>query len=69
MQLDKIDFSNGMWRGRLTADKSGASPTFSVELNGAVVERTGISTGPSDRECVIDIPIPKHAIGDGVFTL
>ena len=68
MQLDKIDFSNGMWRGLLKAEKSGTSPTFSVELNGAVVEGTGISAGPSDREWVIDIPIPKHAIGDGVFT-
>ena len=68
MQLDKIDFSNGMWRGLLKAEKSGTSPTFSVELNGAVVEGTGISTGPSDREWVINIPIPKHAIGDGVFT-
>ena len=23
MQLDKIDFSNGMWRGLLTAEESG----------------------------------------------
>jgi len=68
MQLDEIDFSNGMWRGLLTAEKSGASPTFSVELNGAVVEGTRISAGPSDREWVIDIPIPNHAIGDGVYT-
>ena len=37
MQLDKIDFSNGMWRGLLTAENSGTSPSFSVELNGAVV--------------------------------
>ena len=68
MQLDKIDFSNGMWRGLLTAEDSGTSPSFSVELNGAVVEGTRISAGPSDREWVIDIPIPKHAIGDGVYT-
>ena len=66
MQLDEIDFLNGMWRGLLTAEKSGASPTFSVELNGAVVEGTRISAGPSDRKWVIDIPIPNHAIGDGV---
>ena len=66
MQLDEIDFSNGMWRGLLTAEKSGAYPTFSVELNGAVVEGTHISAGPSDREWVIDIPIPNHAIRDGV---
>ena len=66
MQLDKIDFSNGMWRGLLTAEKSGASPTFSVELNGAFVEGTRISAGPSDREWVIDIPIPNHATEDGV---
>ena len=66
MQLDEIDFSNGMWRGLLTAEKSGASPTFSVELNGAVVEGTRIYAGSSDREWVIDIPIPNHSIGDGV---
>ena len=65
MQLDKIDFSNGMWRGLLTAS---TFPSFSVELNGAVVEGTRISAGLSDREWVIDIPIPKHAIGDGVYT-
>ena len=47
MQLDKIDFSNGMWRGFLTVEKSGASPTFSIELNGAVVEGTRISAGRS----------------------
>ncbi|ERL97797.1 hypothetical protein HIMB11_01748 [Rhodobacteraceae bacterium HIMB11] len=69
MQLDKIDFSNGMWRGLLTAENSGTLPSFSVELNGAVVEDTRISAGPSDREWVIDIPIPKHAIGDGVYTI
>ena len=66
--MDEIDFSNGMWRGLLTAEKSGAYPTFSVELNGAVVEGTRISAGPSDREWVIDIPIPNDAIGDGVYT-
>jgi hypothetical protein len=49
MQLDEIDFSNGMWRGLLTAEKSGASPTFSVELNGTVVEGTRISAGPRDQ--------------------
>ena len=68
MQLDKIDFSNGMWRGLLTAENSGTFPSFSVELNGAVVEGTRISAGPSDREWEIDIPIPNHAIGDGVYT-
>ena len=68
MQLDKIDFSNGMWRGLLTAEDSDTFPSFSVELNGAVVEGTRVSAGPSDREWVIDIPIPKHAIGDGVYT-
>ena len=68
MQLDKIDFSNGMWRGLLTAENSSTSPSFSVELNGAVVEGTRISEGPSNREWVIDIPIPNHAIGDGVYT-
>ena len=68
MQLDKIDLSNGIWRGLLTAEKSGASTSFSVELNGALVEGTRISAGPSDREWVIDIPIPNHAIGDGVHT-
>ena len=26
MQLDKIDFSNGMWRGLLTAENSGYLP-------------------------------------------
>ena len=26
MQLDKIDFSNGMWRGLLTAENSGTFP-------------------------------------------
>jgi len=52
----------------LTAEGTGTSPSFSVELNGAVVEGTRISAGPSDCEWVIDIPIPKHAIGDGVYT-
>ena len=52
----------------MTAEDSGTSPAFSVELNGALVEGTRISAGPSDREWVIDIPIPKRAIGDGVYT-
>ena len=52
----------------MTAEGTGTSPSFSVELNGAVVEGTRISAGPSDCEWVIDIPIPKHAIGDGVYT-
>ena len=68
MQLDKIDFSNGTWRGLLTAEKSGSIPAFSVELDGALVDGVHVSAGPSDREWVIDIPIPNHAIGDGVHT-
>ena len=68
MQLDKIDFSNGTWRGLLTAEKSGSIPAFSVELDGALVDGVHVSAGPSDREWVIDIPIPNHAIGDGVYT-
>ena len=39
-----------VWRGLLTAEKSATSPSFSVELNGVVVEGTRISAGPSDRE-------------------
>ena len=66
--MDEIDFSNGMWRGLLTAEDSGTSPSFSVELNGAVVKGIRISARPSDREWVIDVQIPKHAIGDGVYT-
>ena len=68
MQLDKIDFSNGMWRGLFTAEKPAATPSFSVELNGALVDGVHVSAGHSDREWVIDIPIPNHAIGDGVHT-
>ena len=52
----------------MTAEGTGTSPSFSVELNGAAVEGKRISAGPSDCEWVIDIPIPKHAIGDGVNT-
>ena len=52
----------------MTAEGTGTSPSFSVELNGAVVQGTRISAGQSDCEWVIDIPIPKHAIGDGVYT-
>lgn len=50
MQLDKIDFSNGTWRGLLTAEKSGSIPAFSVELDGALVDGVHVSAGPSDRE-------------------
>ena len=50
-------------RGLLTAEDSDTFPSFSVELNGAVVEGTRVSAGPSDREWVIDIPIPNHGLG------
>ena len=63
MQLDKIDFSNGMWRGLLTAENSGNSPSFRVELNGALVEGTQISAGPSDHEWVIEFQFPNTRSG------
>ena len=68
MQLDKIDFINGIWRGLLTVAQGSASPTLRVELNGALVEDTTITDGPSECEWIINIPIPRHAIGDGVYT-
>ena len=68
MQLYKIDFSNGIWRGLLTVVQGNASPTLRVELNGVLVEDTTIADGPSECEWIINIPIPRHAIGDGVYT-
>ena len=50
MQLDKIDFSNGMWRGLFTAEKPDAVPSFSFEFNGALVEGVHVSAGHSDRD-------------------
>ena len=68
MQLDKIDFSNGIWRGLLTVAQGSAKQELRVELNGTLIADTTITDGPSECEWIINIPIPRHAIGDGVYT-
>lgn len=68
MQLDKIDFSNGVWRGLLTASQAGPTPSMRVELNGEAIDGCAVSGGPTDREWIIEISVPKDAVGDGVFT-
>ena len=52
----------------MTLAQGNASPTLRVELNGVLVEDTTITDGPSECEWIINIPIPRHAIGDGVYT-
>ena len=68
MQLDKIDFSNGIWRGLLTVAQGSTTPELRVELNGTLIADTTITDVPSECEWIINIPIPRHAIGDGVYT-
>ncbi len=68
MTLDKIDFSNGIWRGLLKTGQAQEKPELQVTLNGAELDPCVVTAGSTDSEWIVEIAVPAHAIGDGVFT-
>lgn len=50
MTLDKIDFSNGIWRGLLKTGQAQEKPELQVELNGAELDPCVVTAGSTDSE-------------------
>jgi hypothetical protein len=69
LTLTKIRFRQGRWEGRLDgAPDTGARPNVEVRLHDQLVENIELSEGETGTSWNLVIPIPPHAISDGVHT-
>ena len=69
LTLTKIRFRNGKWEGRIgNAPDTGARPDLRVLHLDQPVEGVVLSEGNSGTEWNLTIPVPDHAIADGVQT-
>lgn len=69
LTLTKIRFRNGKWEGRLEGGSdTGARPDIRVTLQDAPVAGVNLSDGDTDSVWNLTIPIPEHAISEGVQT-
>jgi len=71
--LTKTRFREGIWEGVLsTKDKRALTPEISVTLRDApvsgVLVTEMVTEGKADSRWLVEVPVPKEAIGDGVQT-
>ncbi len=70
LKLTKIRLRNGVWEGRIHgADPDGPPPPVGVRYLDDPVEGVKLRANPGDSCWEISIPIPKHALTDGVHTI
>jgi hypothetical protein len=69
LTLTKIRFRNGKWEGRIEgASDTGARPDIRVTLLDTPVESVKLSEGDADSIWNLTVPIPEHAVAEGVQT-
>jgi len=69
LKLTKIRMRNGLWEGRIHgADLNGMPPPVGVRYLDEPVEGVRLSENRDDSCWDISIPIPKHALTDGVHS-
>lgn len=69
LSLNKIRFHNGIWEGMITnAPETGAKPDIQVRYLDQLVDGVSLKEGGNDSEWAIHIPVPSHAISDGVHS-
>lgn len=67
LTLTKIRFGNGLWEGRITdAPDTGARPDIQVRHLDQLVDGVIIKEGGTGTEWEIQVPVPSHAVADGV---
>jgi len=69
LTLTKIRMRNGIWEGRISdAGAAGVVPDVRVMYLDQPVQGVSLSDGPTTGEWMITIPVPPHAVADGVQT-
>ncbi len=69
LTLSKTRFRNGLWEGRIQGKPAyGGRPSVEVRLRDELIEDARLSEGETDGQWNIAVPIPAHAIAEGVQT-
>ena len=69
LTLTKTFLRNGVWQGIITgADSTAGQPDIRVMYLDQPVDKTELAEGPDKGQWTLRIPIPDHAIADGVQT-
>jgi len=68
LTLTKICFRNGIWQGRLSGTEADSQPTIEVLYLDQPVDGVKIAPGETGTDWELHIPVPQHAIADGVQT-
>ena len=69
LTLNKTRFRNGLWEGRIEGKPTyGGRPMVEVRLQDEVLDDVTLSEGDQAGIWNISIPVPIHAIGEGVQT-
>lgn len=67
--LTKTRFREGIWEGLLVAEETGApEPEISVTLRDRPVSGVTVAQTATEGRWVVEVPVPKEAVGDGVQT-
>lgn len=69
LTLQKIRFANGQWEGLIEGQPAyGGRPNIEVRLFDELVKDARLTEGPEPQSWNVYVPIPQHAIGEGVQT-
>lgn len=69
LTLTKTFLRNGVWEGIITSTGDGsARPDIAVMYLDQQVEKVELNDGPDTGQWTLRIPLPLHAIADGVQT-
>ena len=67
--LTKTQFKEGIWKGLLRADSAGAAPPdIIVTLRDQSVSGVTVTQTDTAGRWVVEVPVPREAVGDGVQT-
>lgn len=68
LSLTKTFLRNGIWEGIISGATAG-KPDISVLYLDQPVDKVALTEGPQDDQWTLRIPVPGHAIADGVQTI
>ena len=69
LTLTKTNMRNGLWRGRISgAGTTGAAPDVRVRHLDQLVDGVTLDEAGAPGQWNISVPVPSHAIADGVQT-
>lgn len=67
--LTKIRMRNGVWEGRIAgAGNTGLVPDVRVDYLGQPIQGVKLTEAPDPGNWDLSVPVPSHAIADGVQT-